>query len=130
MGKWPKKWLAWAGAERPTTGKQDGQELGEATASNTAGRLPEGMGRQGHLLNGACGVVSEERQWGWEPEETPSLQAATQAKINQWYLTRTPPIIHRGLDFCQHQHFAGTPWGTRCVREDLAACNECVARLD
>lgn len=44
VGKWLKKWLMWAGAERPKTRKQDGRELGEATASNTAGRLPEAMG--------------------------------------------------------------------------------------
>lgn len=108
VGKWRKKWPMRAGAETPKTGKQDGQELGEATA----GRLPEGMGREGHLLSGAYGVVGVEPQWGWEPEERPSLQAATQAKINRWCLARTPPIVHRGLDPCQHPHFAGPLRGT------------------
>lgn len=108
VGKWRKKWPVRAGAETPKTGKQDGQELGEATA----GRLPEGMGREGHLLSGAYGVVGVETQWGWEPEERPSLQAATQAKINRWCLARTPPVVHRGLDPCQHPHFAGPLRGT------------------
>lgn len=112
VGKWRKKWPVRAGAETPKTGKQDGQELGEATASNMAGHLPEGMGREGHLLSGAYGVVGVETQWGWEPEERPSLQAATQAKINRWCLARTPPVVHRGLDPCQHPHFAGPLRGT------------------